>query len=214
MMSVAEHVPTQRQGGDKPSKAPSIQVVAETSPELAAVLDAEYREFVRSLHKDTIAVIVAFESWWTGAQVKTPGCFTPAVLAGAGHELRARDQRAAAVAEEEWRRTIHPKLSMLINGHPDPDVREAADVLDKRSFEPIVMFDRPPAENKSQSEENKLAIRLIHDALTKLRLAAYHAPFRVHRPEPDWNGVPTGNEEGLPHDILKRIKERGEHYQG
>ena len=34
-----------------------------------------------------------------------------------------------------------------------------------------------------------LAIDLIHDGLKKLRRAAYHAPFRVHRPEPDWEGV-------------------------
>jgi hypothetical protein len=39
-------------------------------------------------------------------------------------------------------------------------------------------------------------------------------PFRIHRPEPDWDGVPVGNSEGLPGDILKRIEERGEHYQG
>jgi hypothetical protein len=38
--------------------------------------------------------------------------------------------------------------------------------------------------------------------------------FRVHRPEPDWEGVSIGNSEGLPGDILRRIKERGEHYEG
>lgn len=191
-----------------------FRIMAEHDRDLAAVLDAEYREFVRSLHRDTIAIIVAFESWWTGAQVDTPGCFTPAVLAGAGMELSEKDERAARLAEEEWRRTINPKLLILINGHPDPDVREAADVLDKRSFAPIVMFHRPPGLNEKEHEVNKLAIKLIHDGLKELRRAAYHAPFRVHRPEPDWDGAPTGNEEGMAHDILARMKERGEHYQG
>ena len=76
------------------------------------------------------------------------------------------------------------------------------------------MFDDPPTVNKDQKEENSLAIKLIHDGLTKLRRAAYHAPFRVHRSEPDWDGVPTGNKEGMAHDILARMKERGEHYEG
>jgi hypothetical protein len=38
---------------------------------------------------------------------------------------------------------------------------------------------------------------VIHDGLKKLRRAAYGAPFRVHRPEPDWEGVSIGNSEGL-----------------
>ncbi|WP_156664672.1 hypothetical protein [Mycobacterium sp. 852002-51057_SCH5723018] len=86
-------------------------------------------------------------------------------------------------------------------------MREAADVLDKRSFAPIVIFQRPPKANERQDEENKLAIKLIHDGLKELCRAAYHARFRVHRPEPDWDGMPTGNKEGLPSDILNRMKE-------
>lgn len=63
-------------------------------------------------------------------------------------------------------------------------------------------------------EVNGLAIKLIQDGLTALRRAAYYAPFRIHRPEPDWDGVPTGNKEGLPHDILKQMKERGKNWRG
>lgn len=74
------------------------------------------------------------------------------------------------------------------------------------------MLHRPP--NEKRDEENSLATQLIHDGFNKLRRAAYHAPFRVHRPEPDWEGVPIGNTEGLPGDILGRIKERGKHYEG
>ena len=169
---------------------------------------------MRSLHRETIAIIVEFEQWWQGMYRNTMGLFGPAVLKGAGEELSGKDLRAAALAEERWRHEIHPRLSVLITGHPDPAVREAADVLDKRSFHPIVVLHRPGVPSEARQQENSLSIKLIHDGLTELRRAAYYAPFRIHRPEPDWDGVPTGNAEGLPGDIFKRMKERGEHWKG
>jgi hypothetical protein len=57
-------------------------------------------------------------------------------------------------------------------------------------------------------------MQLIHDGFKSLRRAAYHAPFRIHRPEPTYEAVIIGNSEGLPGDILRRMKERGEHYEG
>ncbi|ORW32256.1 hypothetical protein AWB91_12430 [Mycobacterium paraense] len=187
-------------------------------PELSATLDAEYRELVRSLHRETIDIIVEFQEWWDGVRIEDDGtvvrgAFSVAVFLmsrESAEDLNEEDQRAAKIAEARWRDTIHPRLSILINGHPDPDVREAADVLNKRSFEPIMMLNGTPRSD----EVNGLAIKLIHDGLTALRRAAYYAPFRIHRPEPDWDGVPTGNAEGLPGDILKRMQERGEHWKG
>lgn len=191
-------------------------------PELNAILDAEYRELVRSLHRETVNIIVEFQEWWLGVRCNengnvVRGCFSIAVFMlsrESADELNVQDQLAAKIAESRWRDAIHPRLSILINGHPDPDVREAADILDKRSFDPILMFNNGRTPDEKWREEHGLAIQLIHDGLTELRRAAYHAPFRVHRPEPDWDGVPTGNKEGLPHDILKRMKERGEHWKG
>ncbi|WP_135453386.1 hypothetical protein [Mycobacterium sp. DL99] len=189
--------------------------MTDVDPELAATLDAEYRELVRSLHQETISIISDFEQWWIGGDSKLPGCFAATVTKGGGFELSAKDQRTADRAEERWRNYVHPRMSILINGHPDPDVREAADVLDKRSFFPIVLFHRPDGErSEERKEENHLAVKLIHDGLSDLRRAAYRAPFRVHRPEPDWDGVPTGNREGLPGTILKQMKERGENWRG
>ncbi|MEA3099772.1 hypothetical protein [Caballeronia mineralivorans] len=186
--------------------------------DLAATLDAEYRELVRSLHRETIDIIVEFQEWWQGVRIEDDGtvvrgAFSVAVFAmsrESTEDLSEEDRRAAKIAEARWRDTIHPRLSILINGHPDPDVREAADVLDKRSFEPIMMLKGTPRDH----DVNSLAIKLIHEGLTALRRAAYYAPFRIHRPEPDWDGVPTGNAEGLPEDILKQMQERGENWKG
>ncbi|WP_006245937.1 hypothetical protein [Mycolicibacterium tusciae] len=181
--------------------------MTDIDPELSATLDAEYRQFVRSLHRETIEIIVEFQEWWLGVRGETRGCWTVAIFMlsrESTEKLSDEDQVAAKVAEDRWRDTIHPRLSSLIHGHPDPDVREAADVLDKRSFHPIILFNKSGAPGENTKEEHELGLKLIHDGLTALSRAAYHAPFRIHRPEPDWDGVPTGNKEGLPHNILNR----------
>jgi hypothetical protein len=179
----------------------------ETDPELAAVLDAEYREFVRSLHKDTIATVSRVDDWWHHE------AFRVTVFAETRDE-GDRNEEDGEQIEREYRNEIHPALMRLINGHPDPEVRDAADFLAKRLWGAIMIIHRPPPRSETREEENQVAIQLIHNGVTALRRAAYHAPFRVHRPEPDWDGVPVGNAEGLPSEILKRMKERGEHYEG
>ena len=73
--------------------------------------------------------------------------------------------------------------------------------------------ERPDKRHVENKEVDNLTIQLVHDGLKKLRRAAYHAPFRIHRPQPEWEGVPIGNSEGLPDEILARIKERDEHYE-
>lgn len=123
--------------------------------------------------------------------------------------------------DRQWREEIRPALLRLLNGHPDPAVRDAADFFNTRLVGAMVLMHRRPGDPEMPDKEhvdNKtldtFTIHLVHDGLTKLRRAAYHAPFRVHRPEPEWEGVPIGNSEGLPEDIMGRIEERGEHYEG
>jgi hypothetical protein len=150
-------------------------------------------------------------------------CFHLAALGGydPGAETGRKSQATANRTEDEWRAVIHPKLMTLIHGHPDPDVRQAADFLDKRIWSAILIIGDPnsldePEDDASRKrdEVKHVTIKLIHDGFTKLRRAAYHAPFRVHRPEPTYEGHIIANDEGLPGDILERIKERGEYYEG
>lgn len=94
-------------------------VNSETDPELAAVLDAEYREFVRSLHRETMDIIIQFQEWWDGVRVEDDGtvirgAFSVAVFLmsrESAEDLNEEDQRAAKIAEARWRDTIHPRLS-------------------------------------------------------------------------------------------------------
>lgn len=183
----------------------------ETDPELAAVLDAVYREFVRSLHKDTIAAVSRVDDWWNHQ------CFRVVISGMSG----GADEADVNRIDREWRAEIIPTLLPLINGHPDPAVRDAADYLNTRLVSVMLIAHRRPDDPRHPDDDeiqtpevDRFTVHLIHDGLTRLRRAAYHAPFRVHRPEADWDGVPIGNSEGMPHDILARMKERAEHYEG
>ena len=163
------------------------------------VLDAEYRAFIRSLHKDTIDTILAAETWWT------PGCFRIVCLGGYDPDDEGSDAKAAAKAiEEQWRSVVHPRLMTLVHGHPDPDVRDAADFLVKRLWSMILLLHRNRGEKE---DEDTVAIHLVHDGFKRVHRAAYHAPFRISRPSPRYDGTSIGNTEPLPGRMLQAIRE-------
>lgn len=163
-------------------------------------LDAEYRAFIRSLHKDTIDTIIAAEKWWDD-------CFRIVSLGGdAAKEADSED--SAEAIEADWRQTVRLRILTLINGHPDPDVRFAADILVKRLWSVVLILTRLRRESdRRREEEDTVAIHLVHDGFERLRRAAYHAPFRITRPSPTYDGVPIGNSEPLPGKMLETIKE-------
>jgi hypothetical protein len=167
--------------------------------DLSDLLNAEYREFIRSLHKDTVAVVTWVDLWWHRELFMQ-------TIRGMDGPVAEDDFKRLF---EQWHKEIRPAMMTLINGHPDPDVREAADILDKRLTGAFVIMDRPSDSPMRDEEVEGFSIQLIHDGVTRLRRAVYHAPFRVTRPDPDWDGVPTGNKEGMPGDILKRIEDVG-----
>ncbi|MGA6208040.1 hypothetical protein ACPESR_25135 [Nocardia testacea] len=168
-----------------------------------AVLSAEYRAFVRSLHKETIETVIAVESWWK------LHAFRAAIRGGfdTGREDGPDSEAEADKLENQWRHEIRPPLMSLIYGHPDPDVRDAADFLDKRLLSIIIIITDPRAERRSREDENSVAIHLVHDGMQRLIRAAYHAPFRVERPEPRFEGHQIGNTEPLPGRMLELIRQ-------
>lgn len=170
----------------------------------SAELDAEYRAFVRSLHKDTIETVLESQHWWES------DCFRIAALGGHSDE----EKEMAEAIELDWRARVHPGLMTLAHGHPDPDVRFAADMLDKRLWSIVMIVRRPHREepDRKSDDENGVAVHLVHDGFTRLRRAAYYAPFRTARPVPDYDGVLVGNNEPLPGRMLgtvRRLQEAG-----
>ncbi|WP_280453287.1 hypothetical protein [Nocardia cyriacigeorgica] len=168
-----------------------------------AVLAAEYRAFVQSLHKDTIDTIVATQTWFTGE------CFRIVSLGGydPDREDGPNSEDVAQALVERWRREIHPRLMTVIHGHPDPDVRHAADILAKRLWSIVLILDRPRTEEREKSDETSVAIHLVHDGFMRTRRAAYMAPFRVERPEPRYSGYEIGRAEPGPREMLKLIRD-------
>ncbi|MFT3662548.1 MAG: hypothetical protein QM809_14570 [Gordonia sp. (in: high G+C Gram-positive bacteria)] len=168
-----------------------------TAPEPNPQLDAEYRALIRSLHKDTIDTVVEVQRWLN------PDAMRIATL----HGYKEHEEELARDLEADWRDRVEPRMFTLSQGHPDPDVRFAADILIKRLWSLVIVMTEPQHSRSKTRPDDVVGvtIHLVHDGLNRLRRAAYHAPFRVHRSEPDFDGIPTGNTEPLPDRMLKTI---------
>lgn len=171
------------------------------TPEPDAQLDAEYRALIRSLHADTIKIVVAVQRWWE------PDVNRMTVLGGyAGED----EERLAKALEHKWRTKVHPRLMTLAQGHPDPDVRFAADILDKRLWSAVLLLGESRRDDGIEPPDydvTSVTVHLIYDGFARLKKATYHAPFRVHRPIPDFDGYSVGNHEPLPGRMLDAIRE-------
>lgn len=139
------------------------------------VLAAEYRAFVRALHPASIKVLVAIDVFWLD-QVY------PLIRPETDKEAPARPVTNELYGE--FARIARPELLTLATGHPDPDVRAAAEAL-MIALERVVVShigDRP-----SDPEGTALIVAVL-DYLRALRRAVYRAPFRIERPTPVFDG--------------------------
>jgi hypothetical protein len=152
-------------------------------------LDAEYRAFIKALHPSTVDTVVVVDTFWA--------MLYPAIVRVA--ERDPEDDRGPDPSElseidlyAEWRSTIRPQLLTLVYGHADPDVRNTAELLDRRILN--ALFYMNPTHDRTEGEEVTVALQRGHDGLAELRRAVYHAPFRTNRPEPDYTGRPVHHE--------------------
>jgi hypothetical protein len=160
------------------------------------ILDAEYRAFIKVLHPATVQALVRIEVWWSQK-------LYPSVSGTSAGSKGSPLQRPESELDAEYRHEIGPVLLSLVNGHPDPDVREAADYLKSRLFGALFYMDPTRAE-RSDGEEATIAIHRVHDGLSQLRKLVYRAPFRDARPPaPTWDGVPIGNTEPLASEVAR-----------
>ena len=164
------------------------------------ILDAEYRAFVKALHPATVDALVTVQTWWD--QRLFPSVSGANTTTGS---LGSKLEHPEDELDDEYRYEIGPVLHHLVNGHPDPDVRIAADFLHSRLRGGLFYMDPTRAE-RQDGEEVLVAIHRCHDGLSALRRAIYHAPFRINRPEPEWDGVPVGNSEPLPSRVVKQAR--------
>ncbi|MEV6340439.1 hypothetical protein AB0M12_37675 [Nocardia vinacea] len=165
------------------------------------IVDAEYRAFIKELHPATVDTVVAVEVYWMQK-------LFPTVV---GISARADDdddddrgplERSEDELDAEFRHVIEPKLLTLVHGHPDPDVRDAADYLDKRLWGGLFYL-HPLRAARQGGEEVTVALQLVHDALSTLRRTVYHAPFRIDCPVPRYTGEMISSSEPLPTRIVR-----------
>lgn len=84
------------------------------------VLEAEYRAFVKALHPASIDALIAVEDFWSQR-------IWPSIDRSAREG--SADKTGLQKVSEAYKRTAGSRLLTLVLGHPDPDVRAAADEL-------------------------------------------------------------------------------------
>ncbi|MEN4399380.1 hypothetical protein ACNQR7_26990 [Mycolicibacterium senegalense] len=163
------------------------------------VLDAEYRAFVRQLHEQTIAIVSEVDRYWHRELFVEVALFTSGVFDREYDEAEQKEIRDRATElQNKLQNEILPQLNILAFGHPDPDLRRAANVMGGRMQNVVFYHDAIRAKRKD-GKHATTAIQLAHKGITELRKLAYHAPFRVNRPEPEYDGI--GVVEPLPSQL-------------
>ncbi|WP_166904380.1 hypothetical protein [Mycobacterium sp. DL440] len=152
------------------------------------VLNAEYRAFVRQLHEQTIAIVAEADRYWNRELFREVAMFTAGVFDREYDEAQQKEVWDRAMElQDRLQNDIQPKLNILAFGHPDPDVRRAADIFSRR-LQGVVFYHDVIHARRREGEHATTAIQLAHRGLTELRRAAYHAPFQVERPQPEYDG--------------------------
>lgn len=141
------------------------------------VLAAEYRAFIKTLHPAAIQALVAVEGFWANRVYP----FIP---------REDEDPLTNPEVTErilQFEREVKPQLMTLVCGHPDPDVRDASETLLRRMNAAIYYLDPDNLKLVADSKLEKVIADMV-DSLQDLRRTLYHAPFRIERPEPRFNG--------------------------
>lgn len=153
------------------------------------VLDAEYRAFIRQLHEQTISIVAEVDRWWMQVLFREVTNFAAEVF---DRDYDETEQKEAydrgSELQDVLQNEIEPQLNILAYGHPDPDVRRAANVLVRRLLG-VVFYHDVERTRRKNGKNATTAVQLAHSGMTDLRRAAYHAPFRVERPEPEYDGI-------------------------
>jgi hypothetical protein len=155
-------------------------------------LDAEYRSFVRALHPATVDGLVAVERFWH----HTVKPFFPQD----GEEPPTRDQYLDRF--EGLRDIVDPSFLPLVHGHPDPEVRDWADLVYRR-LTLAVQYLAPDLVGQEDGKVAATAMEQMDKGLVALRGAIYHAPFRSERPKPRYTGELIGIGDPLPSTVLR-----------
>jgi hypothetical protein len=133
----------------------------------------ERRQFVRELHGDTVDLLVDVDLFVRSLR-------SSAVAGTTNSENVARVREVIQVG---WEGDLLRRVRRARFGHPDPDVRDAAERVDDEMWPFIVMASSPERErgafpHTKTPEERLQAVRNLESAMVELRRAVYGAPHR------------------------------------
>lgn len=142
----------------------------------------ERRAFVRELHSDTVDLVVDLDLFVRSLRA--------AVITGTTSDKQRR--QVEELIESRWEGDLLRRVRRARFGHPDPDVRHAAENLDDVMWPFLVTASSPDQEPDSfpptKTEEERRAVKNdMEQALVELRRSVYAAPHR-DVPEIDYSG--------------------------
>lgn len=132
----------------------------------------ERRAWVRSLHSETVDVVADMDLFIRSIRA--------AAVAGPGAFL-SREEIKAKV-DEKWEGDLLKRIRRLKFGHPDPDVRDAAEEVEDAAWPYISVASAPrddPADLLNvDGLERQTALQTIEQAMIEFKRAVYAAPTR------------------------------------
>lgn len=141
----------------------------------------ERREFVRQQHSQTVDLVVDVDLFVRSIRSDAIG--------GADDEDATR-----ALIEERWEGDLLRRVRHARFGHPDPDVRRAAEVIEDEMWPFITMAKHAYVEGDSAPwnydyDKRRPIAKAMEAALAELRRSVYAAPHRDLPRNVDYDGA-------------------------
>lgn len=131
----------------------------------------ERRAWVRTLHPETVGVVVDMDLFNRSLRA--------AVVAGADTEKESGQVRSTI--DDRWEGDLLKRLRALYFGHPDPDVRRAAEMVEDAAW-PYMTAARHAYEEdgpfRFDPDKRKPILDTMNAAMVEFRRAVYAAPIR------------------------------------
>lgn len=136
------------------------------------VVRAELRQFVRDQHGETVSTVADLDLFMR--QIRA------AVVVGR-ESFMVGGLTAREAIEQHWEGDLLRRLRILKFGHPDPDVRAAADRMEDAMWPYLTMAESPrerPGARSLPEESRTNALEYASEAMRLLRSAVWSAPRR------------------------------------
>ncbi len=165
----------------------------------------ELRQFVRELHPSTVDTVTDLDLFVR--ELRSPAL-------GPADDKEVKSVRKHI--RRGWEGDLLPRMRRLRYGHPDPDVRHAAEVMEDEMWPLMNMAKTPehpswPSKPPTQERRGEV-LNAAEAALAQIRLAVYNAPRRDVPRKHDYTGhdLPSRTARAMYPELFKTpVKSHG-----